>query len=67
MIKERIQEKIAELVEYIIRKPVSEVTLDEYTVLTNELKCIELRESQADNGKRMAELMAMVTAHPACV
>ena len=65
--KERIQKKITELVEYIIRKPVSEVTLDEYTVLTNELKGIELRESQADNGKRMAELMAMVTAHPAGV
>lgn len=60
--KERIRDKIAELVDYIIRKPVSEVTLDEYTVLTNELKGIELRESQADNGKRMAELMAMVTA-----
>ena len=63
--KERIQGKIVDIVDYIIRKPVSEVTLDEYTVLTNELKGIELRESQAENGKRMAELVAMATAHPA--
>lgn len=57
--KERIEAKIAEIVEQIINKPAAEVTLDDYTILTNELAGIRNKESQADNGRRMAELMAM--------
>ena len=60
--KEQIQAKIQEIVEYIIRKPVEEVTLDEYTILVNELREIQNKENQADNSKRMAELVAMATA-----
>ena len=58
--KEKIESKIKEIVDYIVSKPVGEVTLDDYTVLQNELKDIRLRESQIGQGKRMAELMAMV-------
>ena len=58
--KEMIEKKIAEIVEYIVSKPVAEVTLDDYTVLQNELKEIRISESKADNGKRMAELLALV-------
>ena len=57
--KEKIEAKIEEIVDYISAKPVEEVTLDDYTVLTNELKDIRLREAQAGQSKRMAELMAM--------
>ena len=57
--KEKIECKISEIVDYIIGKPAKEVTLDDYTILENELKEIRFRESQAGNGKRMAELMAM--------
>ena len=60
--KAKIEKKIGEIVDHIVSKPVAEVTLDDYTILTNELKEIRLRESQADQGKRMAELMAMVAA-----
>ena len=63
--KERIQAKIEEIVDYIINKPVEEVTLDEYTVLTNELKGIEYKQTQSDNSKRMAELMSAMVATPA--
>ena len=52
--KEQIESKIQEIVEYIIRKPVEEVTLDEYTVLVNERQEIQNKENQADNSKRMA-------------
>ena len=60
--KEKIETKITEIVDYIITKPAKEVTLDDYTILQNELKEIRAAESKADNGKRMAELMAMVTS-----
>ena len=63
--KERIESKIEEIVDYIINKPVEEVTLDDYTVLTNELKGIEYKQTQSDNSKRMAELMSTMVAAPA--
>lgn len=63
--KERIEAKIEEIVDYIINKPVEEVTLDDYTVLTNELKGIEYKQTQSDNSKRMAELMSTIVATPA--
>ena len=56
--KEKIEEKINEIVGYIIRKPEGEITMDDYTVLANELREIRTRESQDESRKRMAELMA---------
>jgi len=57
--KEKIEAKIDEIVEHIIGKPVAEVTLDDYTILQNELKEISFREAKTGQDKRMAELMAM--------
>ena len=62
---EKIESKIEVIVDLIVSKPIGEVTLDDYTILTNELKDIRFRESQAGQNKRMAELMSMVAA-PAC-
>ena len=61
--KETIEIKIKELVDYIASKPIEEVTLDDYTILTNELKDIRYMESQFGQNKRMAELMAMVASN----
>lgn len=61
--KEAIETKIEELVNHIISKPVTEVTLDDYTILTNELREIQNKESQAANGQRMAELMGLITSN----
>lgn len=60
--KDKIEQKIQDIVDYIIHKPVEEVTLDDYTILTNELTAIRAAESKTDNSKRMAELLAMVTS-----
>ena len=60
--KEAIETKIEDLVNYIISKPVTEVTLDDYTILTNELREIQNKESQAVNGQRMAELMGLISS-----
>lgn len=59
--KESIEAKIEEIVEHIINKHVEDVTLDDYTILTNELREIKNKESQAVNGQRMAELIGLIT------
>ena len=59
--KEKIEKKISEVVDYIVSKPAKEITLDEYTILQNELKEIAVRESQTDHNKRMAELLSIVS------
>ena len=61
--KEAIETKIEDLVNHIISKPIKEVTLDDYTILTNELREIHNQESQEANGQRMAELMGMLTSN----
>ena len=61
--KDTIEAKIKDLVNYIINKPIEEVTLDDYTILTNELREIRSQESQAANGQRMAELMGLLTSN----
>ena len=63
--KHIIEAKIQELVNYIVNKPITEVTLDDYTILTNELREIHNQESQAANGQRMAELMGLLTSNSA--
>ena len=64
MMKDAIEAKIRDLVNHIINKPITEVTLDDYTILTNELREIRNQESQAANGQRMAELMGMLATNP---
>ena len=61
--KHIIEEKIRDLVNYIVNKPITEVTLDDYTILTNELQEIRNQESQESNGQRMAELMGLLTSN----
>lgn len=56
--KEKLENKIEAIVDYIISKPENEITLDDYNVLSSELRDIRFREQQADNAKRMSELMA---------
>lgn len=61
--KEAIETKIEELVNHIINKKIEDVTLDDYTILTNELREIHNKESQEANGQRMAELMGLITSN----
>lgn len=55
--KEQIEEKIHEIIRYIISKPAEEISLDEYTVLANERIDIRSVETQKESERRMAELM----------
>ena len=63
--KERIEEKINAVVEYILSKPETAVTPEEYGILANELLRIQNREDAAERTKRMAELVANTFSAPA--
>lgn len=56
--KEKIERKIDAIVDFIINKPEEKITQEDYNILSSELRDIRFREHQAQNGKRMAELMA---------
>lgn len=62
--KERIEEKINAVVEYIISKPETAITPEEYGILANELLRIHNREDTAERTKRMAELVATTFSAP---
>lgn len=56
--KERIEAKIDEILNYILEKPVKEITSEDYGILTNELHDIRFRENEQEQAKRMAGLVA---------
>lgn len=56
--KERIEEKIEAIIDRIINKPTEEITLDDYTILSSELRDIRFREEQEANKSKLAELVA---------
>lgn len=63
--EEKITAKIEEIIDYIISKPVRTVTLNDYTILHEEVKDIRFRKEAEANGDRLKQLMA--TAFPAAV
>ena len=63
--KERIAEKINAVVEYILSKPETAITPEEYGILANELVRIRNLEETAERAKRMAELVAGAFSAPA--
>lgn len=61
--KEKIESKIAAIIDYIISKPESEITADDYMILASEVRDIRFRESQSVNEERMERLMGMAIPH----
>lgn len=56
--EEKIKAKIGELIDYIAGKPVEEVTLNDYTILHEELKDIRFRREQHASNERFRELVS---------
>ena len=56
--KEQIEEKIEEIIQVIINKPAFKITLDDYTILSSELRDIRFREEQLASSKRISDLVA---------
>ena len=60
--KEKIEKKIEAIIDYIVAKPESELTKEDYDILSSELRDIRFREQSASNAKRLSDLMAITTS-----
>ena len=56
--EEKIEKKIEHIIEHIISKPVKTITLNDYTILHEELKDIRFRKTQAESDDRFKHIMA---------
>lgn len=61
--KEKLEDKIEYLMDYLTSKPNEKITSDDYLMMSSELRDIRFREKQvideARNEERMAKLMGM--------
>ena len=56
--KEKIEKKIEAIVDYIISKPESEITPDDYMIIASEVRDIRFRETESAKEARMERLLA---------
>lgn len=64
--KEKLESKIDAIINFIINKPEEKITQEDYNILSSELRDIRFRESEADNEKRIKELMAIAFPANSC-
>ena len=57
--KEKIEQKIEKIVDYIISKPESEITRDDYEIIASEVRDIRFREAEKERQERMEHMLAM--------
>ena len=57
--KEKIEKKIEKIVDYIISKPESEITRDDYEIIASEVRDIRFREDEKEREAKLERLMAM--------
>lgn len=57
--EEMISKKIESLVDYLINKPNEVMTMEDYNILTAELRDIRFRKSQEENGDKFRKLMEL--------
>ena len=58
--KDKIKEKINEVLEHILSKEAKDITYSEYCILDSKLSSLKWEEEQESKNKEMAELMAKV-------
>lgn len=57
-LKDKINKKIDDVIEYIISKEPKDITYNEYRILDSKLASIKWEEEQASKNKEMSELWA---------
>ena len=57
--KEKIEKKIEKIVDYIISKPESEITRDDYEIIASEVRDIRFREAEAERQEKLEHMLAM--------
>ena len=61
--EEKIESKIAAIVERILNKPDEEITMDDYMILSSELKDIRFRRENKESNERLAKMVASTFSH----
>ena len=57
--KKKIEKKIEKIVDYIISKPESEITRDDYEIIASEVRDIRFREDKKQQDAKLERLLAM--------
>lgn len=58
--KEKLENKIDAIIDFILNKPEEKITQEDYNILTSELRDLRFRESEVDSRKRMEQLFSIV-------
>lgn len=58
--KERIEEKVNEVIEYIISKKPEDISFNEYRILDWKLQAIKYEKDQQEHNQKMAEMTAQI-------
>ena len=59
--KEKINEKLESITNYILEKETKDITVDDYNILTSELTKIELKETKEEREKDNNEMVQAMT------
>lgn len=60
--REKIEKKITDIIDFIISKDVDKITYNEYRILDNKLSSIKFEEESKERNKHFAEMMASTFA-----
>lgn len=60
--KEKIEKKITDIIDFIISKDVDKITYNEYRILDNKLSSMKFEEENKERNKHFAEMMASTFA-----
>ena len=56
--KEKIENKIGKIIDYIISKPEEKITTDDYMILASEVRDIRFRENESVKEERMERILS---------
>ena len=57
--KEKIENKIEKIVDYIISTPESEITRDDYEIIASEVRDIRFREAEKERQEQLEHMLAV--------
>ena len=60
--REKIEKKITDIIDFIISKEVDKITYNEYRILDNKLSSMKFEEESKERNKHFAEMMASTFA-----
>ncbi len=60
--REKIEKKITDIINFIISKDVDKITYNEYRILDNKLSSMKFEEESKERNKHFAEMMASTFA-----